>query len=867
MSIKWIRRKGKYTVLLCALLFATALFIGCDDGDDGKPGSSAGTLSGTVTVEDTSIGIPDVTISTEPDIQGDITTDASGNYSATLPIGVYQVTYTRDNFGSATESVSIVAEANVVRNVELSGQPVVVIASAASGAVSPGDPVSLSATVEALDGSTIQSILWEQSSSAPVQDINPPDALATTVTLGTLDAYRDELFTVLTEPPISEAQLPPDIELPESGFVGGLQDRFQVVGLDPFSLEEAALVTMKVTVTTSSGPYHDEVEIHATLPWKVTTGVNNVPIGIPVLMHGGTVGGTQSSWDWTLTPASGSSATLDDGTLQNPTFTPDVDGTYTVAEANSGTSIDVYAGTWEGIITGQDSEGRPEASNCIICHPTVVPDWAKTGHAVIFTDNMNNPSGHWRLSCAGCHGVGYDTAVDNDGWDEAIAAEGWVVPDPGPGVWADILDTYPDTARLSNIQCENCHGPQNSSGLPHSLGHSSYPARLSLASEVCASCHGEPLRHGRFQQWQLSHHADYAVAIDEGQRTDCARCHTANGFLAWGEEADWGDQELSAITWTEDETHPQTCVTCHDPHAVGTTTGTGTDATTRVFDDTPVLAAGWSASGVGNGAICMTCHNTRRGLYNDAAAAAGTVTFSDGRAPHGGAQGDMVMGQNAFFVTIGARGPHSIIDDTCVNCHMEKSPPPALLSYNQGGSNHTFEASIDICSECHTSINGDALHDAIEAEMERLIDEQELAIAELMNAQLASTDITLFDSARRDEDAAVVAVISLDSSVTIANFGESHGRMSMDVNDGTTTYENVQLRRVAIGNNTVFDSGDNLFASYEEGVIILKAGWNILMVENDGSHGIHNPPFATSILGAAGNVLSTTDFTTATPVP
>jgi hypothetical protein len=260
----------------------------------------------------------------------------------------------------------------------------------------------------------------------------------------------------------------------------------------------------------------------------------------------------------------------------------------------------------------------------------------------------------------------------------------------------------------------------------------------------------------------------------------------------------------------------------------------------------------------------MTCHNTRRGLYNDAAAAAGTITFADGRAPHGGAQGDLLMGQNAFFTSVGARGPHSLIDDTCVNCHMEQTTPPALLSYNLGGSNHTFFASIDICSECHASINGQSLHDAIEADLLSLIDTQESAIEDLMNTLLAANDVTL--TVYEDDtgtEITVPLVISSGTTVSVDDFGSSHGRQSMELTIdplGTPTVVHVQLRRVELG-------GSNLFASYEEGVIIVKTGWNILMIENDGSHGIHNPPFATAIIGATNGIHSTTDFTTATLIP
>ena len=42
----------------------------------------------------------------------------------------------------------------------------------------------------------------------------------------------------------------------------------------------------------------------------------------------------------------------------------------------------------------------------------------------------------------------------------------------------------------------------------------------------------------------------------------------------------------------------------------------------------------------------------------------------------------------------------------------------------------------------------------------------------------------------------------------------------------------------------------------------MKAGWNILLIENDGSFGVHNPSFSSGVLGAARNELLITDFST-----
>ena len=155
----------------------------------------------------------------------------------------------------------------------------------------------------------------------------------------------------------------------EEEFHGGLQDRFQVVGMSPFSLEEAALVTILVEVSTTEGDAEAEVEIHTHLPWKSASGIRNVAIGQAVLLHGK----DQASYNWSLTRPSGSAAALTDVTSQSPYFTPDIAGTYQVTvtdqAADETVTLEIYAGTWEGIIGGQDEDGRPVVENgCTVCH-------------------------------------------------------------------------------------------------------------------------------------------------------------------------------------------------------------------------------------------------------------------------------------------------------------------------------------------------------------------------------------------------------------------------------------------------------------------------------------------------------------------
>ena len=170
---------------------------------------------------------------------------------------------------------------------------------------------------------------------------------------------------------------------------------------------------------------------------------------------------------------------------------------------------------------------------CTGCHNGVIaPDnfvtWRNTGHAEAFTQGITTNS-HFGESCFACHAVGYDR--DNAGGiDDTPNYENFLtslenLQSTGmiADAWTMMLEDYPDTARKSNIQCENCHGPQDYTDSHPYDSDSSVDSRVKLGSEVCGSCHGEPARHGRYQQWLLSNHADYELAaFDAGLPTATA---------------------------------------------------------------------------------------------------------------------------------------------------------------------------------------------------------------------------------------------------------------------------------------------------------------------------------------------------------
>jgi hypothetical protein len=204
------------------------------------------------------------------------------------------------------------------------------------------------------------------------------------------------------------------------------------------------------------------------------------------------------------------------------------------------------------------------------------------------------------------------------------------------------------------------------------------------------------------------------------------------------------------------------------------------------------------------------------------------------------------MGQNAYLVPVGTRGNHSItgaVTDTCVTCHMEATPPPDPLSYNQGGTNHTFFARNDICGECHGFQTGDGVQNFVHGELDEVKGLLEDALLELIAAQTNMGYTVDLNGA--------VQITDADDIETI-EFGEARGRQAISVTftDGGTfgpyRMSDVDVISGAVVLGQLYDFAD-------PGLI--KSGWNWLLIHNDGSNGVHNPSFTSQVLDAARDAL------------
>ncbi|MFN3484554.1 MAG: hypothetical protein ACK44W_03615 [Planctomycetota bacterium] len=255
---------------------------------------------------------------------------------------------------------------------------------------------------------------------------------------------------------------------------------------------------------------------------------------------------------------------------------------------------------------------------------------------------------------------------------------------------------------------------------------------------------------------------------------------------------------------------PVTCAACHTP-----------DLKVRVTASAPVLPAGFRAIGVGLGAQCMTCHNTRNGAI--------TWNTDDPKrwtAPHTASQADVLMGKNAFFVPPAEAtiSPHAtFIGDACVTCHMRFSK-----------ESHTFRAGRDVCIRCH---GAEVTAERVQAGIKTLLREVEKAIAARVMAR--KDQIAVIRNWDPQTDRYTDNFKVNPALIVSVEPVEIHGQQGLKfiLRDGGAWYSQLGSVLDAAG-KPVFPTSDP----------VVRAGWNYFLIEGDDSFGVHNPRFARTVL-------------------
>ncbi len=310
-------------------------------------------------------------------------------------------------------------------------------------------------------------------------------------------------------------------------------------------------------------------------------------------------------------------------------------------------------------------------------------------------------------------------------------------------------------------------------------------------------------------EWALSTMSHFVRPLDENHpalRSECAQCHSAQGWLAW--RSGQGETALDAAAAMD-------CASCHDGRSL------------RVFDTSDPIA-GVSAEHLGSGALCVSCH--RSGVAH------GDLFEAAPHAP----QGDMLVGRGARSVDAIDTGAHRFIADTCVRCHMNRPEPDEVFFARAGG--HTFATrtadgtSPAACAPCHGSaVSPDAIGMRdwnLDGHTASVRDEHETALARVsarLRARIEEQEV-------RDACGRVAAdFIEHDAMLALVDendtlLGDCDGDGVVDPSLHPTTI--AALPRA-----------------------LADAVYDVALLRSDGSAGQHNPTYAFRVLAALDRAL------------
>jgi len=364
--------------------------------------------------------------------------------------------------------------------------------------------------------------------------------------------------------------------------------------------------------------------------------------------------------------------------------------------------------------------------------------------------------------------------------------------------------------RLAGVQCESCHGP----AAAHAASELDLTVRpqVEIAAQVCGGCH-TGAQQPTYDEWKTTGHA--VVTEENMNANSCGRCHIGSARIAMinNEPVPQDDRNVGIV-----------CVVCHDPHQnhVWTNVVTGIvytnqlqQALSSTNDFYLTTSDNFTNKYNPNINVCAQCHNHR-----------GASWTSTSRPPHHSPQYNMLLGTvgllpdgvsggpaahaGTYFLE-NERGQLFLVTNQCVTCHMQKEeyqhgPPEVAAS-----TGHKFEVdTYGACAGCHGSGGS----------------------AEGLTALVRT----------------VVSNQIQEIKASLDDWGLTKAPDTLRTNYGVLSWEYTNPGDLSVG-----DSGPPAVMQSLIPTNIMKARFNLYLVQYDGSYGVHNGPYSFTLLDAARN--------------
>jgi hypothetical protein len=366
-----------------------------------------------------------------------------------------------------------------------------------------------------------------------------------------------------------------------------------------------------------------------------------------------------------------------------------------LANEKTGLRFSIVIGDWN--VVRRDC-GRSE------CHHSMQRYWEKTLHGQswkrLIDGELVVKRGAIAESCADCHAVGYHRRYDIGGYDDVAKRQKQPMPlTARKGNYAALPAAL---KAVSNVYCLGCHGP---SRLDPPVAEQ--PGLFGVG--VCARCHDRLPELKNVAEWRQSKHSQ-TITIDingPDKRKDCARCHTAQGYVYDRHAIARPHSSKTAVLTCCETTQPVTCQACHDPMRQTQ------HKQIRRFGATKT-ASGLRLDTAGAAALCISCHNARHALDEQ-------TTLAERLAPHA-PQAELTYGKAGYALSVKGHSQElpalsgvtcaSKTRHGCVTCHMHEGPKKGNVGHLKVGG-HTFKTSVKdangkplfentaACQKCH----------------------------------------------------------------------------------------------------------------------------------------------------------------------